>query len=38
MSGMPAEIADSYPDLVLRAVLAPIALRRWVRQRERQSG
>ena len=34
----PAEIADSYADFVLRAVLAPTAPRRWVRQRERQSG
>ena len=33
-----AEIADSYADFVMRAVLAPAALRRWVRQRERQSG
>lgn len=33
-----AEIADSYADFVMRAVLAPAALRKWVRQRERQSG
>jgi hypothetical protein len=33
-----AEIADSYADFVLRAVLAPAALRRWARHRERQSG
>ena len=32
-----AEIADSYADFVMRAVLAPTALRKWVRQRERQS-
>jgi len=33
-----AEIADSYADFVMRAVLAPAALRKWVRRRERQSG
>ena len=33
-----AEIADSYADFVMRAVLAPTALRKWVRHRERQSG
>jgi AcrR family transcriptional regulator len=33
-----AEIADSYAEFVLRAVLAPAALRTWVRRRERQSG
>jgi AcrR family transcriptional regulator len=33
-----AEIADSYADFVLRAVLAPAALRKWVRRRLRQSG
>ena len=32
------EIADSYADFVMRAVLAPTALRTWVRRRERQSG
>ena len=32
------EIADSYADFVMRAVLVPAALRKWVRQRERQSG
>lgn len=33
-----AEIADSYADFVMRAVLAPAALRKWVRRRDRQSG
>jgi AcrR family transcriptional regulator len=33
-----AEIADSYADFVMRAVLAPTAQRRWVRRREGQSG
>jgi hypothetical protein len=33
-----AEIADSYAGFVMRAVLTPPALRKWVRHRERQSG
>ena len=32
-----AEIVESYADFVMRAVLAPTALRKWVRQQERQS-
>jgi AcrR family transcriptional regulator len=33
-----AEIAESYADFVMRAVLAPTALRKWVRAHEAQAG